>query len=115
MPALGSNAKSIPKRSARVSSPARPRAKWITDYHAGNMVFIQRQPQSRYPICAMLCLRANHKVGNVDERELLDQDNQNTFIHMIQSLFPAQEMDAGVMFFIPSRKRLRYEFLMLVL
>lgn len=42
-------------------------------------------------------------------------ENQNTFIHMIQTLFSAQEMCVGVMLLIPRRsKRQRYECSMLV-
>lgn len=40
-------------------------------------------------------------------------ENQNTFIHMIQTLFSAHELGVGVMFFIPIRSsKQRYEFSM---
>ena len=42
-------------------------------------------------------------------------ENRNTFVLMIQTLFSAQEMGVGVMFFIPiTSRRQRYEFSMLV-
>lgn len=69
------------------------------------MASILGHPWPRYHVCIMHCLRTNHQIWSVEKKW-----GQNSFIHMIQTLFSAQELSVGVMFIIPIRRKRRYEF-----